>query len=602
MNGSHSKSQHLKPTTGHQRQPFHSRIGTRLFVSGAILVLLTGLIVALMSAAIARQGVLAEAERRVLALVEQREAHLRDWLDAYFDTAIRLTRSLYMSHDAIDADHYRVLTSMPGVLEATVMNGLTQSWVSGNSTLWVPDSLVVAAAEASGKATFGSVQLSEQGIPVFDIVLPLALADRQEKTLLALRLDSRLVLDPVLTDTSGLGESGELFLLDSEMRMLTPSRFHSHPDPLNHTMDIPPAQSALTAAKGTMIYTSFLGEPVVGGYVYMPEYDWILVGELDLNEALAPVTRIYERSAIILGLSLVALLIVTLVLARSWARPIVRLTDASEQLSAGDYDVQVQVPRKKDELHRLTNSFNRLADTLRTGREELAHAQRRLVKQETMAAIGGLVSSVVHEIRNPLSSIKMNLRLIERQCGKHEAATEHFSLARQEAFRLETMLGELLDYGKPIEPALAPSNINEVVRNTVEHWMNDSHTEAVEFQLNLNAPDPIAAIDSELLRRTLDNLIQNAVESMPEGGLIRLTTRIESTGKAAIAIQDTGKGMSEPIVDRVFDPFFTTRDKGTGLGMANVKRFVELNEGSIHIQSFEDEGTTVTVLLPGGSI
>ncbi|GBE30756.1 sensor protein ZraS [bacterium BMS3Bbin04] len=364
-------------------------------------------------------------------------------------------------------------------------------------------------------------------------------------------------------------------------------------------MDIPPARAAIKDLSGSMQYTSFLGEPVVGAYVNMLEYDWILVGELDVREALAHVRSIYERTALILILSLLALLVITLVLARSWAQPIVRLTKASEEVAAGNYEAFVTPPRQLDELHLLTISFNRMTRALQTGREMLAHAQRKLIQQEKMAAIGGLVTSIVHEMRNPLSSIKMNLRLLQRNLTADGTATEHLSLASQEAGRLEAMLKELLDYGKPVEPTIVPIALNEFVLAVCTDLADIVQQGNHDLMIVNVEPSPVVLADHELLRRTLENLIRNAIDATDPGGKITLTTFSETKSCVGFVLNDSGHGIKESALERIFDPFFTTHDGGTGLGMSNVKKFVEVMNGDIEIDSTEGEGTEVTVTLMG---
>jgi signal transduction histidine kinase len=584
-----------------RHQPLRRSLGTRLFVAGALLVLVTGLVVALVGATIARQGVLAEAERRVLALAEQRESHLSDRLDAYFDTATRLVQTIQPSVFS-GTELHNVLFSLPGLHNVSLLTDEGLNWRGSPHAIWHPDPTALNAASLSRAPAYGPLHRQADGTPVFDVILPIAFTADGDSALLAMRIDSREVLDPIMTDTSGLGQRGELFLLDRDMRMLTPSRQHSHPEPLMHIMDIPPARAAIAENRGSMQYTSFLGDPVVGGYVYMPRQRWILVGELDVREALTPVRGIYERTAIILGFALLLLLAVTLILARNLAQPIVKLTRASELVAAGKYDVHVSPPPQRNELYRLTESFNRMTGALHAGREELAIAQQRLVQQETIAAIGRLVASIVHEMRNPLSSIKMNLRLLERQVGSDDMMTEHLGLAQGEATRLETMLQELLDYGKPVEPRLEQLALNEIARAAKTELQNLADETGVEIHLRESPQNPVALGDRELLRRILENLLRNATEACSTGDVVQLSVETTAdSGTVVLSVRDTGHGMTESVRDRVFDPFFTTRNDGTGLGMANVKKFVELMVGELKLESVEGEGTTVTVELPGGT-
>lgn len=578
-----------------ESKPFLNRLANKLFVVGFALVLLTGVIVAVVGSRLARQAILGEAEARILAIVEQREIHLTDWLDLYIHTARTALRPSEILANPAETWGERV-KEVPGLLSVTVLSSsgeiLSVISVEEGESIYLPlDSTAVRAAMLSREVSFGAVRLSKNDSAFFDLVIP---AEDSAKTLQVHRISSREILNPIVGDTTGLGEGVELFLLDRDMRMLTPSRFHGHPAPLKHRMVIPPATAALETPRGSMEYTSFLGQPVVGGYIYMPHQRWILVGEMSVEGALKPIERIYARATAVMIVVLLILLVLTRNLARSWSRPIERLTHASEQVAAGDYSIEVPGTRSSDEIGRLTQSFNRMVKALHDGEEDLESAQREIVKQEKIAEIGKLVTSIVHEMRNPLSSVKMNLRLLERSKCDDPVEQEHLDLASGDVRRLEAMLQELLVYGKPIETNIVAINPVPILRAAVEDKLPYASEQGVRLEVLSREVDETVQADPELLRRSLDNLIGNAIEACEEGDHVEVSLDIEKRD-ALIQVVDSGKGMNEIVRQKLFDPFFTTREHGTGLGMSNVRKFVEAMNGSIYVTSNEGRGTTITI-------
>jgi signal transduction histidine kinase len=575
-----------------------NRLANRLFVMGMMLILLTGVIVAIVGSTLARQAILEAAEARILSIVEQREAHLSDWLTLYIHTAKSLLESDGIADEPVGLRDQRI-KSIPGLVSAGYLSPegnlyRTVSFDGDNAFQDPPDSLAVRVAMLSRDVAFGTVRLSSNDQAVFDIVIPL---ENRQQAMAVLRVSSSDVLNPILADTSGLGRSIELFLLDRDMRMLTPSRFHGHPAPLKHRMMIPPASAALEQPKGSMEYTSFLGDPVVGGYVTLPRQRWILVGEMSVQGALEPINGIYIRASAVIAAVLLVLLVLTRYLARSWSRPVEGLTRASEKVAAGDYSISLPESSSVDEVGRLTHSFNRMVCALQVGREELETAQREIVKQEKMAEVGKLVTSVVHEMRNPLSSIKMNLRLLERVKCDDPVEKEHLELATGDVQRLEAMLQELLVYGKPIKTDVWSLNPIPILRTAVEEQSPYAMERSVSLDMTAPRDDhPTVFADVELLRRSLDNLIRNAIEACEEGDGIKVSFELMDD-EALILVVDNGGGMKENVLQKLFDPFFTTREDGTGLGMSNVRKFVEAMDGSIEVNSEEGLGTTVTIRL-----
>jgi len=230
--------------------------------------------------------------------------------------------------------------------------------------------------------------------------------------------------------------------------------------------------------------------------------------------------------------------------------------------------------------------------------EDLAQAQSKLVRRERLAALGELAAVVAHEVRNPLAAIYNSLSTLKHRLTLDAEATVLFGIIEEEAARLNRTVSDLLSYVKPLVPERRPDDLAElardVVRNTVTEAAIDSEVIA-ESKLEPVSADPV------LMRVALSNLVTNAVQSMPRGGKITVTLKDVSHEKRdvlAIAVHDTGKGIPPSVLPRVFEPFFTTRASGAGLGLAVVRRIVEAHDGFVTAESDEGRGTVFTVLLP----
>lgn len=412
-------------------------------------------------------------------------------------------------------------------------------------------------------------------------------------------------LDPIILDTTGLGRTGQAYLVDTSMVMLTPSRFLGHPEPLTHTMESEASRQAITGTSGSGVYLGYNGQQVIGAWVYMPMQNWSLIAEMDAEEAFAPLAMIRRNSIIMALLVLVIILGVVVMISRSMSRPIRQLATASLQVSRGNLSTSVEV-RSNDELGYLAEQFNSMVrsmkesqESLQSAYEKLLRTQKQLVQSEKLAAVGQLVASIVHEIRNPLSAIKMNLSILETKCSKEGVISEHFQLAKSQAERLESMLTDLLNYSKPISVDLRPI----AVRDLVDSAVRDVHTDS-EIIVDLQDPDAMVRVDLEKMQQVLLNLLLNAAQALTSLGRIEIRTRVidfEGIRSLRLSISDNGPGISQENLDQVFEPFFTTRKQGTGLGLPNAKRIIEAHGGDMEIRSEIGKGTEVIITLPQGA-
>jgi PAS domain S-box-containing protein len=227
--------------------------------------------------------------------------------------------------------------------------------------------------------------------------------------------------------------------------------------------------------------------------------------------------------------------------------------------------------------------------------------EKKSRKMERMAYIGHLTASLSHEIRNPLSSVKMNLQIL----GKNRAFTgndkRRLAISEREIHRLETILQQLLDFAKPMALDLAETDLNQVIERCTELLevkLTQQHTTCT---IRADASLPPLMADRSKLEQLVINLLLNALDSVGDSGTIVITSGIRrmNTGPfAVLRVQDDGKGISGEAMPYIFEPFFTTKTIGTGLGLANVKQIAAAHQGRVEVMDINPRGTAFEVLLP----
>ncbi|MBM4299988.1 MAG: GHKL domain-containing protein [Deltaproteobacteria bacterium] len=229
--------------------------------------------------------------------------------------------------------------------------------------------------------------------------------------------------------------------------------------------------------------------------------------------------------------------------------------------------------------------------------EELMESQERLLHSERFAAVGEAAAYVSHEIKNPLMVIGGMANQVERRLTEDPAAQEKLRIIQNEVQRLESFLGELRDFLRPAPPSRKTIDLNQVIKD-VEALMGDFIQEKgilLEERLEPNLP-PVEA-DPNQIEQVLLNLLKNALEATESKGKILLSSGTRD-GQVWFAVQDTGKGMGEDVLEKIFHPFFTTKHKGTGLGLAVINKIITDHHGTITVDSVAGSGSTFTVRLP----
>ncbi|HEY8449035.1 MAG TPA: ATP-binding protein, partial [Bacillota bacterium] len=217
---------------------------------------------------------------------------------------------------------------------------------------------------------------------------------------------------------------------------------------------------------------------------------------------------------------------------------------------------------------------------------------------ERMAAIGQLAAGAAHEIRNPLTAIKGFVQLFQRRARAGEEG-EAWNVVLAEIERIERLLRDLLLMAKPQQPERAPCDLNLLVERVLLLLEAQARECGVTIETALEPGLPVLVADGQQLRQVLYNLVLNAIEAMPDGGRLRVETALAGDGRQVVLqVRDTGVGIEPDHLDRVAEPFFTTKAHGTGLGLAVVRSIVNNHGGTIECESQPGRGTTFIVRLP----
>jgi PAS domain S-box-containing protein len=239
----------------------------------------------------------------------------------------------------------------------------------------------------------------------------------------------------------------------------------------------------------------------------------------------------------------------------------------------------------------------RLEERVEERTRELQAAQEQLVRREKLATLGQLAGGVGHELRNPLGAIKNAAYLLDMILQDPEPdVAETLQILEQEVGTCNHIISSLLDYAQPRLPALCPVDLGRLVQETLAR---QSIPQKVAVVTHLDEPLPEALADPDQLRLVVDNIIRNAVQAMPQGGRLEIGAALLPAGdEVRLAFHDTGVGIAPAQLARMFEPLFTTKARGIGLGLALSKQLVSGMGGSIEVESEAGQGSTFTVRLP----
>ena len=307
---------------------------------------------------------------------------------------------------------------------------------------------------------------------------------------------------------------------------------------------------------------------------------------------------------------------VTLVLlvTRKWVtQPSSQLMAAIKELAQGNLSAQINLPGS-NEFSELAREFNRMSVALEEARRRLIEEvnarmelERNLRHSEKLAIIGQLSSELAHEIGTPLNIIVGRKELIEKKWEDREAAQKNLDIILRQVQRIKRIIESLLGFAQKNKPETVLLQIGDLLENTLEFMGQQIRKQGIRVIRDIQKNLPPVKGDMDLLQQVFLNLILNAVQAMPPGGTLRLSASIRQIGREnlwilrpylEVCISDTGAGMEEEVKEKIFRSFFTTKERGTGLGLPVSLGIVQDHEGWIEVESEKWKGSVFKVFLP----
>ena len=345
----------------------------------------------------------------------------------------------------------------------------------------------------------------------------------------------------------------------------------------------------------------------LAAYAPLQTVDSAKIGMLGAGLLEAPYLDLKRRSTLMfLAITLAgAALTIALsyVISRRFSVPLRTLVAASQRLAHGDLDAKVPTPAVT-EFAELAQGFNAMADALRARDEKLREfTRRKIMESERLAVIGQLAAGVAHELNNPLQGIVAYSHLLREKQGGGDGngANGWVEKIVTQADRCSSIVRGLLDFARPRTPVTKPTSVKALVEGCVALVEDQSLFHNIEVVRQFGADVPEVVVDPSLMQQVFMNLIINAAEAMPDGGQLRVATRMDAVDKMVeVEVSDTGHGIAQADMERIFDPFFTTKavGHGTGLGLAISFGIVKEHRGTISVESEPGKGTTFSVRLP----
>ena len=419
-----------------------------------------------------------------------------------------------------------------------------------------------------------------------------------------------------------LGETGEVYLVDDQ------GVFLAHKDPRKILSEnIARSGSFRKIFQGQesrIFYTDYRGIEVLGASRHVSDTDWHLVVEQDREEAFASVFLLKRVVYAVLFGSVLITVTLAWILASYIVRPIQDLSGAAEALANGDFNYDKLRLERGDEIGALFRSFGEMARQLQVRQSSLEEkvgmteaelketdvklkkTEAAAVRSQQLASLGRLAAGVTHEIRTPLSSIKLFLQSLEEDTEFTEDAVEDHRIAMAQVKRIETTINRFLDFAKPQEPVRSVIEVEALIEEALEVVKPRATQQEIMVVREIASDLPMLWGDRKQLAEVLINLMVNALEAMSKGDT--LTVHAIGDRRALLGVErdcvrievaDTGQGISPANLENLFDPFFTTKASGAGLGLSIVHETVVRHGGIISVESRIGDGSTFRVYLPG---
>jgi signal transduction histidine kinase len=398
-----------------------------------------------------------------------------------------------------------------------------------------------------------------------------------------------------------VGDRGYAFVIDGKGRITGHPRYA----PYELTLETYPEPSLRELIQemitGTSGWKSYVHQNIdkVAAFAPVAFMGWSMGVTIPMDEfgkeARAIKIRVIQVGTIVL---ICAVLGITL-LAYYLLRPVRKLAAATNRIAQGDLNHTIPV-QTRDEFGDLTRSFNHMV-------RNLSRIQQELVRSEKLISLGRLSAGVAHEIRNPLNAIKGAIVHIQRRRRQDPLVTEYTQIVSEEIDRLNAFVTEFLYFARQSRPKTEPTHLNLLIVATQKLFQKQASRLKIRFYNQLDSDLPEVPVDPHQIERVIVNVLINAMDALPEGGDIIFSSFVLKSLQpphvpetVRIEIRDTGVGIAEENLDAIFDPFFSTKEDGTGIGLPLSLSIVENHNGRMTVEPRQANGVKVTIELPVG--
>ncbi len=418
-----------------------------------------------------------------------------------------------------------------------------------------------------------------------------------------------------------LGKTGECYLVDKE------GTFLAHKEPrriLKETISKSESfQNIVGRRNPRETYLDYRGIEVFGTSQKVGDTVWHVVVEQDRDEVFESVDALKRNLYLTIVLCIGSALMLTWVISYHIIRPIRTLSRSADLLANSEFEKVIVKHDRHDEIGMLYRAFENMALKLQARQNHLEkkvdlknaklketdivlkQIKRIAERSEKFAAIGRLSAAVAHEIRTPLTSLKLFLESIQAEIEISPEFEEDYAVAMRQVSRIEATINRFLDFSKPKDPVFLDIDVSRLIEDVL--YIVKPMVSKQECSLHMKIEDDLPTVwgDKKLLEEALINLFVNSLEAMPHQGSLfvvaeqdELSSNGESKTCIRVDIKDTGTGISEDRIDNIFDPFFTTKSSGTGLGLPLVLNTIRHHGGDIQVKSHPDQGTAFSLFLP----
>ena len=368
------------------------------------------------------------------------------------------------------------------------------------------------------------------------------------------------------------------------------------------------------------------GKTLLGAYAMVAQLGWVVYVQQPIESAYGAAIEMKGEILRVLVWVVAVTILLSLAVAGHITQPIRVLNQAADKLGKGQFEDLPELSMTNDEIGDLAQTFLAMAESLKEKTGELVHAkeelekfahflekrveartrelraaQDELIKKERLAAIGQMASVVGHEIRNPLAVINNSTYFIKTKLAAagmpplDPKIAKHLSIIESEIKQANGIINEILTFSRQRELKPEIVGINNFLEELISVHPFPSHVNCVK---EFDPRNPVVSIDLDEMRQCIRNLIGNGVEVMPNGGNVTVSTEVVEQNWVRISVKDTGSGIPPDVLEKIFAPFFTTKARGTGLGLAVVRKVIDRHKGKVDVESTVGKGTTFRLYLP----